>query len=216
MWTSHSRAVLFLAIAATLLVVLSSLGAWGSGPARTKNGPGTATKIGPGPLTPSIRHVPVPMLRSGPTMPLVGKARPPGPNSVVATVPVGTFPAFQAIDAANHDIYVVNEATNNVSVISGTTNRVVATVPVGAEPYAVGYDAVNLDIYVMNANSNNVSVIDGATNHVVATIPVGSDPNYLAVDNANDDIYVVNTVSDTVSVIAGATNQLLTTVPVGV
>ena len=55
-----------------------------------------------------------------------------GTNTVVATVPVGTWPDGVAVNPTTNRIYVANCDSNNVSVIDGATNTVVATVPVGS------------------------------------------------------------------------------------
>ncbi|EQD45270.1 YVTN beta-propeller repeat-containing protein, partial [mine drainage metagenome] len=109
-------------------------------------------------------------------------------TTVVANVPVGAGPVALAYDSENGDLYVVNEVSDNVSVISGTT--VVANVPVGAGPVALAYDSENGDLYVVNELSDNVSVISGTT--VVASLPVGVGPDAVAYDSGNGYIYVAN------------------------
>ena len=112
--------------------------------------------------------------------------------------------------------YVVNQRSNNVSVIDTATNMVVATVPVGAVP---GWVAVTPDgkyAYVTNGNAGNppstVSVIDTATNMVVATVPVGLGPGALAVTPDGKHVYVTiiyvtdTSVQGAVSMIDTATN----------
>src|SRR5947207_2428158 len=90
-------------------------------------------------------------------------------GTVVATVPTGTYPLAVAYDSGNGYIYVTNQYSNNVSVISGTT--VVASVAVGVLPFGVAYDGRNGYVYVANCGSNNVSVIYGTT--AGATITAG-------------------------------------------
>ena len=136
-------------------------------------------------------------------------------NTVVATVPVGTWPETPAYDSGNGDLYVPNGDSHNVSVISGATNAVVATVQVGGTPSVAAYDSSTGDVYVVNMFTNNVSVIWGAANRVVATVPVGSNPYGAAYDSGNGDVYVPNYGSSNVSVISGATNTVVATVSVG-
>ncbi len=87
-------------------------------------------------------------------------------NMVVATVPlpsgsypIGGLPASAAVDVANGEVYVAEEANDNVCAIFGGTNKVVAAASVGSYPTTVAVDATNGDVYVTNSNSNNVSVI---------------------------------------------------------
>ena len=58
-------------------------------------------------------------------------------NTVVATVAVGTDPAWVAITPNGAFAYVTNIGSNNVSVINTATNTVVATVTVGTNPLGV-------------------------------------------------------------------------------
>src|SRR5436309_1823259 len=120
-------------------------------------------------------------------------------GTVVATVPTGTYPLAVAYDSGNGYIYVTNQYSNNVSVISGTT--VVATIPVGNMPYGVAYEVGKGHVYVANYDSNNVSVIDGTT--VVASVAVGAYLFGVAYDDGNGYVYVANTGSNTMSVITG-------------
>src|SRR3989442_698712 len=99
---------------------------------------------------------------------------------VITTILVGTNPYGITYGTAygNCNIYVAKFVSNNVSVISNTTNSVVATIPVGTSPSGIAYG--NGNIYVTNYNSNTVSVISSTTNSVVATIPVGTNPTGIA------------------------------------
>ena len=129
--------------------------------------------------------------------------------SVMATVPVGVSP--DAVGYGNGDVYVANQGSNSVSVISGTT--VVATVNVGTHPRGVGYDGGNGDVYVANYGSDSVSVISGTT--VVATVGVGTYPWAVGYDSGNGDVYVANFGSSNLSVISGATNKVVANIGVG-
>jgi len=153
-------------------------------------------------------------VRGGENRSLDGAASPaPAPDSgggtVVVTVPVGSGPFGVAYDSGNGYIYVANQGTNYVSVISGT--EVVGTVRVGNGPGGVAYDGGNRYVYVATPGSNNVSVISGMT--VVGTVRVGTSPWDLAYDSGNGYVYVANTGSNNVSVISGTT--VVGTVPVG-
>ena len=52
-------------------------------------------------------------------------------NTVVATVPVGSFPFGVAVTPDGKHAYVTNNGSSNVSVIRTAPNKVVAAVPVG-------------------------------------------------------------------------------------
>jgi len=137
-------------------------------------------------------------------------------NAVVATVPVGAFPAGVAVNPAGAFAYVANRDSNNVSVIDTHTNTVVGSpVPVGASPIGVAVNAAGTIVFVANAGSNTVSVIDTATNAVTATIPVGTTPVGVALNPAGTVAYVTNFAGNVVSVIDTGTRTVVATVPVG-
>ena len=68
-------------------------------------------------------------------------------------------PVAVDVDPTTHAVYVGNEGADNVSVISGSTNRVIATVGVGHEPDALGVDPSTHRAYVANEANDTVSVI---------------------------------------------------------
>ena len=138
-------------------------------------------------------------------------------NTVVATVPVGTFPVGVAVTPDGTLAYVTNDtAPGTVSVIDAVTNTVVATVAAGINPFAVAVTPDGKHVYVTNLVSNTVSVIDTASNMVVATVPVGTFPDGVAVTPDGKHAYVANDIfPGTVSVIDTATNTVAATITVG-
>ena len=97
-------------------------------------------------------------------------------NSVVATVPVGSFPNGVAVTPDGAFVYVANRNSNNVSVIATASNSLVATVSVGVFPYGVAVTPDGAFVYVANLISSNVSVIATASNAVVAAVGAGGAP----------------------------------------
>lgn len=63
-------------------------------------------------------------------------------------IPTGAGSQGLVYDESNEDIYVANELSRNVSVISGLSNTVVSTIDVGMDPKAFAYDAADGAIYV--------------------------------------------------------------------
>ena len=113
------------------------------------------------------------------------------------TVVPGNFPALngiqlngEAYDGGRGEVFVADELTNNVSVISDSSYKVVAGIPVGSEPWAVAYDSGKGEIFVTDDGSNNVSVISDTNDTVVATVPVGSAPVGVAYDSAKGEVFV--------------------------
>jgi len=158
-------------------------------------------------------------------------------NTVIATIPVGTFPQGVAVSPDGSKVYVTTPASNIVAVIDTATNKMITTIPVGRGPIGVAVSPDGSKVYVANSNSfdtfdqpGTVSVIDTANNKVTATIPVGTTPGGISVSPEGrrhdgdqldvehrrlSKVYVANAASHNVSVIDTATNTVIATIPVG-
>ena len=135
--------------------------------------------------------------------------------NLTAVVPVGSQPFGVAVDPAYHEVFVTNSGSDNVSVLSDTTDLPVGSVGVGSQPMGIAYDAALGEMFVANEGSNNVTVISDATLSVVATIAVGVSPIGVAMDPISGDVFVADHDSYQVTVIAAATDQVVATVPAG-
>jgi YVTN family beta-propeller protein len=118
-------------------------------------------------------------------------------NTVIATIPVGTFPWGVAVSPDNSKVYVSNLQSTaipgTVSVIDTATNTVTATIPMGVYPEGMVVTPDGSRVYVsQNTRPGTVSVIDTATNTVTASIPVGSAPIGVAVTPDGSKVYVAN------------------------
>lgn len=136
-------------------------------------------------------------------------------NTVVKTIPVGSFPWGVAVDQPGKFAYVTNIESNSVSVISTHSNTVVSTITVGSLPLGVALSPNGKTAYVANGGSASVSVINTGTKKVTATIPVQTTPTGLSVTPNGAFLYVANAGSGTISVIATVTNKVVATVPTG-
>lgn len=134
---------------------------------------------------------------------------------LVATVPVGTAPAFPKRTPDGTKVLVPNFGSNSVSVICTAGNLVLATIPVGLAPTSVAIDPTSTTAYVTNSGSGTVSVISIPTSTVVSTITVGSGPIDVTIARDGSRVYVSNSDSNTVSVINPITNTVIATIPVG-
>ena len=106
------------------------------------------------------------------------------PLSPVSTITVGTNPTFVTFDTNRRRLYVVNNGSNNISVIdtiatSPTFMTVIATIPVGTNPTSITALRNGAKAYVSNCGSNTVSVIDATSLAVVKTINTGTCPIWL-------------------------------------
>ena len=147
-------------------------------------------------------------------------------RSVVATVPVGNFPAYLAVDEATDTVYVPNANDNTVSVINGkscnatVTSGCAQTPPVIAVPGGPGVIAVNelTDSVYVGTGAGTVAVINGATCNSAVTTGCSQTPatvttgdwniGDIAVNPQTNTIYTANNApspADDVSVIDGVT-----------
>ena len=85
---------------------------------------------------------------------LVLASLPPVPSAsaqtVVATVKVGSNPRLLAYDSIKGEIFVSDQGSSSVSVISDSTDLVLATVTVGSNPAGVVYDSGKGEVFVAN------------------------------------------------------------------
>ncbi|MCI4329678.1 MAG: hypothetical protein L3J80_02270, partial [Thermoplasmata archaeon] len=119
---------------------------------------------------------------------------------VIATIPVASGPSAAAFDNGTGEVFVANEPSYNVSVITTGTNTVRTSVEVGSLPVAAAYDSAKGELFVANFGSSNVSVIADSNDTVVATVTVGSGANGVVYDAAKAEVFVTNYGSNDVSV----------------
>ena len=132
-------------------------------------------------------------------------------QTLIATVPVGTYPQAVAVNTAANNAYVLNTCNieydcntdGTVTVINGatlsTTNVTVGIGVSDALSTAIAVNQATNKIYVANACGNDpicrshgtVTVIDGVT-LATMTVTVGFSPVALAVNQTTDKIYVLN------------------------
>jgi YVTN family beta-propeller protein len=139
------------------------------------------------------------LLAAGPVVgaPVAARAASAARPAVIATttIPVGQAPYGVAADPASHTVYVTNQESNTVSVISEATDTVTNTINVGAAPQGLAVDPNTGTIYVTNSGAGTVSIISEATNAVIQTVNVdvsGTDetPDSVAVDASTHTVYV--------------------------
>jgi YVTN family beta-propeller protein len=113
----------------------------------------------------------------------------------VALSPVGSY------------VYVTNNVSNTVSVISTSSNELSNTIDVdddglGEGPLGVAVSPNGAYVYVANNSSNTVSVIMTSDYSVVETVDVGAGPWGVDVIYGGHFVYVANSLDGTVSVIS--------------
>jgi YVTN family beta-propeller protein len=139
-------------------------------------------------------------------------------TTIIPVGPAGVGPVAIAGSSVNSKVYIVNQGSNNVTVVSTTDNTVIKpSIPVGAQPIWGVMSADGVDIFIVNQGDGTVSVIDTTLDIVIATIAVGPSPNFAFYDPNRERLYVSNTGNNTISVIKadginlGVTPQILPT-----
>jgi YVTN family beta-propeller protein len=145
---------------------------------------------------------------------------------VLANVTVGQNPSSIAYDSALHEIYVTNQGSGTVSVISDMSNSVVATIDLNTNASHGGisnivYDSGKGEMFVSSYTYGGVIVISDKTKQVVATIPLGNNPypTSLIYDSGKGEIFVTyeglaeKSPANFMSVISDSTNSVIATVP---
>ncbi|KAF0218757.1 MAG: YVTN beta-propeller repeat-containing [Geobacteraceae bacterium] len=134
-----------------------------------------------------------------------------------------TAPKGIAVTPDGTKVYVANLRSNNVSVISTSSNTVTATIntsAAGTEPYGVAINPAGTKAYVSNsATGYSVSVIDIASDTVTgkADLTVGASPYGIAVTPSGSRVLTANALYNNVLVIDATTTPptQTTTVAVG-
>jgi YVTN family beta-propeller protein len=140
-----------------------------------------------------------------------------------STISVGDHPVAVDVNPTTNRVYVVNQGSQDLTVIDGDTEAVVATVPLPGSPVGVSVNAETDRVYVLHAidgGGSQLAVLDGSSDTLNGSIPIvaGStgpleQPIGAAADQATNRIYV--TLRSFLSIIDGNDQQLLETVYVG-
>lgn len=129
---------------------------------------------------------------------------------VIATIPVGKWPHYIALDPSGKSAYVTNGESNSVTVLDTDTNRVVFTIEgVGRDPQQIVIHPTGKFAYVSGYDTANVHVIDLVGKRVTSTIPVGESPQSITISPGGERVYVVNLHSPQAMVIDTATNKVI-------
>jgi len=125
--------------------------------------------------------------------------------AVTNTIPLpagDSGPVMIAGNAANNQIFVVNQTSGTLTQISTIDNTVVLpSIAVGTSPIWAVMSNDGLFVFVVNQGSNDVWVVDTSLRTIIAKIPVGTSPNFAFFDAKLQRLYVSNTGSGAVSVI---------------
>lgn len=102
------------------------------------------------------------------------------------TFPVGNKPYAVTFDGSN--VWVVNEFSNNVSVLHASDGSLVTTYATGANPTGITFDGAKM--WIVNNAGSSVTVLRASDGSLLQTASVGSSPIGAAFDNTN--VWVTN------------------------
>lgn len=107
-----------------------------------------------------------------------------------ARVDVGDEPVSVVFSPDGGTLYVVNRASQSVTVITGVDTNAPAissTISVGSEPTHAALSPTGATLYVANWMDGTLSVIDTATESVTQTLELGGNPHGVCVTNDGDE-----------------------------
>jgi YVTN family beta-propeller protein len=137
-------------------------------------------------------------------------------NQIVGDpIPSGEGPYSMAITPNGKSLLVVNESSEDMSVIDIPSKRNVATIPLGIETATVAVTPDGTTAWVTDQRADQAIAIDLRTNTASTPFPVGGEPWGVAFTPDGKTAYVTNDNADTVSVLDVASRQVVGTIPVG-
>ena len=112
---------------------------------------------------------------------------------LTAEIPVGVEPV--SVNARNNDeVWVVNEVSDSVSVVSVSGRKVIDTLFVKDEPADVIF--ANGRAFVTASRNNRLAVFDAASRVLITNLAlIGENPRALAASSTGDRVYVAFTLS---------------------
>ncbi len=117
---------------------------------------------------------------------------------IVRSVWVGLMCALGLVAAAPasaHELWVLGEDSDDVTVIDTTTNEVVGEpIAVGDEPRSIAFSPDGASAYIVNRGDHSLSIVDTATKAVAAPLELGSfAPTAVAIAPDGSRIFVAGT-----------------------
>ena len=133
-------------------------------------------------------------------------------------------------------VYVSNEDSGDISIISTASNQVIKTLSVGRRPRGIRVDHTGEKVFVALSGSpkcppsmsdedcnkqssdktkDGIAVIDVRTGNLERVLPGGSDPEQFDLSADNRRLFVSNEDADQVTVVDIESGQILQTIAVG-
>lgn len=102
------------------------------------------------------------------------------------------------------DLFVVNEHSEELSIVDTQTFELKNTIRLGESPRKVIFNPINQLIYVTHVGSDDVYIINPKDGEVVEVVYVGGDPSEAVYDSRSGNVYVGNNTSGQISLIKPA------------
>ncbi len=121
----------------------------------------------------------------------------------VASIPVGTAPIWATTSFDGSFVYVLNQGSNNISVIDTNTFTVANTISTGGTSPIKGYfDRQLVRLYILNQGSSTVTVFDAlgqSTLNLLGTATTGAQPVNFALTADGTRGFVANSGGNTIT-----------------
>jgi len=104
----------------------------------------------------------------------------------------GGTPSDVVLDELRHQLYLVNNTTNLVSVLDYTSNTVTSTIQICSKPLAAAMSMDGSWLYVTCSGNTSLAVIDLSSNHVANTVLLPSAPQGVEVGNDGRVLVAMN------------------------
>jgi YVTN family beta-propeller protein len=139
-------------------------------------------------------------------------------GSVVKTISVGKAPMGLALPPGTNKLYVGNEGSNSVSVVSVPRREVIATINVGSRPHHMFASPDGSRVYVAEFGTNKIGVIDTMTDSLVAEWATGPATERTHAPAPSPDgkvLYAVNSVGNRLAALDARTGAIEWSMPTG-
>jgi YVTN family beta-propeller protein len=178
--------------------------------------PGLSASAGARPFRPALQSTPptAAALATDPSSPLAREV-----SSECGFYGSAYGPADAVYDYGTGQIFVSDSETNDVYVISPSTNTVTTTIslgPVCFNPFGLAYDPSLGEVFVAEAGNAAVAAISDVNDTVVATYPVSGQPWNIAYDSAKDALFVTDLPEGNISLISLVPGGLSETISLGI
>jgi YVTN family beta-propeller protein len=137
---------------------------------------------------------------------------------VLATVPVGKAPMGLAVPRGTNKLYVGNEGSNSVSVISLTRREVIRTINVGSRPHHMYASPDGNRVYVAEFGTNKIGVIDTMTDSLVTEWATGPETEFTHAPAPSPEgkmLYAVNSSANKLVALDARTGAIEWSMPTG-